>query len=163
MDRDLIVSLNRPAVVCSPLPLPERNPVHPQLHSLHRPSVRQHASTSASASSRQRQIRTRKRSILCSAAGVSEKSAKKAVEDGLRNFEKKQYGEALELFEAALSNAPRPEEAQAALYNSACCHTKLKQWQPAAEAIAEAVNSYNLRLKVALEVCSPSFCPSCIS
>ena len=29
---------------------------------------------------------------------------------------------ALELFDAALAMSPSPEEAQAALYNKACCH-----------------------------------------
>lgn len=90
----------------------------------------------------------------CFATSASTKTAKGAVETGLKQFDEKKFEQALSSFQLALDLAPRPEEAQAALYNSACCQVKLKQWQAAADSVAEAVNSYNMRLKVALEVCT---------
>lgn len=48
---------------------------------------------------------------------------------------------------------PSDDEARAALYNSACAHAKLKQWQPATDAVRKAVNDYQLRLTVAVKVC----------
>ena len=46
----------------------------------------------------------------------------------------------------------RADEARAALYNSACCHAKLRRWQPAVDAISAAVNDYDLKLTVAINV-----------
>ena len=47
---------------------------------------------------------------------------------------------------------PSEDEARAALYNSACCLVKDKQWQAAADAVAEACNNYGLKYSVAVEV-----------
>ena len=88
-------------------------------------------------------------------------TAKEAVEDGLKRFKARDYQQALQLFQNALDSAPRPEEAQAALYNAACCQVKLKQWQAATESVAEAVNNYQLKLKVAMEVCQPRELATC--
>ncbi len=60
--------------------------------------------------------------------------------------------EALRLFSEALDLQPTADEARAALYNSACCHAKLRQWQPAVDAISAAVNDYDLKLTVAFNV-----------
>lgn len=60
--------------------------------------------------------------------------------------------EALRLFQAALSLQPTPDEARAALYNSACCFAKQRQWQPAVDAVTSAVNDYDLKLTVAINV-----------
>ncbi|KAK9816632.1 hypothetical protein WJX72_003075 [[Myrmecia] bisecta] len=57
----------------------------------------------------------------------------------------------MQLFQAALSLRPSDDEARAALYNSACCYVKLKQWQPAADAVVKAVNDHNLKLEVAIK------------
>jgi len=46
---------------------------------------------------------------------------------------------------------PSDDEARAALYNSACCYTKLKQWQLAVDATVSAVNDYDLKLSVAVK------------
>lgn len=78
--------------------------------------------------------------------------ASEDVETGLKLFKKKQYKEALRNFQTALESQPRPEESQAALYNSACCQVKLKQWQEATESVSEAINNYSLPLKTAMEV-----------
>ena len=60
--------------------------------------------------------------------------------------------EALRLFQAALALGPTPDEARAALYNSACCYAKQRQWQPAVDAVTAAVNDYDLKLTVAINV-----------
>ena len=60
--------------------------------------------------------------------------------------------EALRLFQEALALQPTADEACAALYNSACCYAKLRQWQPAVDAISAAVNDYDLKLTVAVNV-----------
>lgn len=49
--------------------------------------------------------------------------------------------------------SPDEDEARAALYNAACCHTKLKQWDSAVECAMKAINDYDLKLVVALRVC----------
>ena len=60
--------------------------------------------------------------------------------------------EALALFRRSMSMNPSEEEARAALYNSACCLTKEKQWQAATDAVTEAINNYGLKYAVAQEV-----------
>lgn len=79
-------------------------------------------------------------------------AAKDAVEQGLKLYDQKQYDQALRSFQKATQSEPRPEEAQAAYYNAACCHVKLKEWQQAADAVATAVNEYSLNLKIPMEV-----------
>lgn len=63
---------------------------------------------------------------------------------------------ALALFEKAMEMQPSRAEAQAALYNAGCCHVKLRQWQPAVDAVKSAVNDWGVKLKVAQEVGAPS-------
>ena len=60
--------------------------------------------------------------------------------------------EALRLFQGALQMQPSADEARAALYNSACCYTKQKQWQAAVDAVVSAVNDYDLKFSVANQV-----------
>ncbi len=79
-------------------------------------------------------------------------SAKESVEAGLKLFSDRKYKDALEYFQSALQSSPSDDEARAALYNSACAHAKLKQWQPATDAVRRAVNDYKLRLTVAVKV-----------
>ena len=64
----------------------------------------------------------------------------------------KSIAEALRLFQAAMQLEPTDDEARAALYNSACCYTKQKRWQPAVDAVVSAVNDYDLKLSVAVKV-----------
>ena len=80
-------------------------------------------------------------------------SAKGSVERGLQLFSDGNYRDALQYFESAMQAGPSDDEARAALYNSACAHAKLKQWQPATDAVRKAVNDYQLRLTVAIKVC----------
>jgi tetratricopeptide (TPR) repeat protein len=58
----------------------------------------------------------------------------------------------LALYEKALQLSPNNDEARAAHYNAACAYAKLKQWPQAAESVKAAVNDYDLKLQVALEV-----------
>ena len=60
--------------------------------------------------------------------------------------------DSLALFESAMEMKPTRAEAQAALYNAGCCHVKLRQWQPAVDAVTAAVNDWGVKLKVAQEV-----------
>jgi hypothetical protein len=110
-------------------------------------------------------------SLRCSASvksgGEVPSSAKDAVEAGDRLFKNKDYEEALALYEKALQLSPNDDEARAAHYNAACAHTKLKQWPQAADSARAAINDYNLKLQVALEVRWPSaacavLCTSCL-
>lgn len=84
-------------------------------------------------------------------------SAKQAVEEGLAAFnDQKDYAEALRLFQAAMELRPTEQEAIAALYNAGCAHAKRKEWREASQSILKAVNEYNLKLSVALQVRSMS-------
>ena len=56
------------------------------------------------------------------------------------------------MFQEALTLQPSRDEARAALYNSACCYAKQRQWQPAVDAVTAAVNDYDLKLTVAINV-----------
>eukprot|EP00798_Chlamydomonas_sp_ICE-L_P027722 gene27722-7368_t len=79
-------------------------------------------------------------------------SAKEAVEAGLVAFnENKNYRTAVGLFKDAMDLSPTDDEAMAALYNLGCAHAKLKEWGPAAAAIASAVNDYRLKIDVAIK------------
>jgi len=102
-------------------------------------------------------FRPAQRSVRALAAKVTGKpvptSAKQAVEDGLAAFnDRKDYAEALRLFKAAMDLKPSEEEAIAALYNAGCAHAKRKEWAEAANVILSAVNDYNLKISVALQV-----------
>ena len=80
----------------------------------------------------------------------SASTAKEAVERGLAAFEAGDPAAALQLFLRAQQLQPDGDEARAAAYNAACAHTRLRQWQPAVDAIKRAVNEYDLKLTVAL-------------
>ncbi|KAG8477651.1 hypothetical protein CXB51_030885 [Gossypium anomalum] len=53
--------------------------------------------------------------------------------------------DALVQFETALSLDPKPVEAQAALYNKACCHAYQGEAKKAAECLRTALRDYNLK------------------
>lgn len=71
---------------------------------------------------------------------------------GQQSFDRADYAGALRLFKAALDLRPDNDEARAALYNKACAHARLKNWQDAADDVVSAVNDYGLRLEVAVKV-----------
>lgn len=75
------------------------------------------------------------------------------MERGQKSFDQNDYAEALRLFKAALELSPNEDEACAALYNKACAHARLKNWQEAANDVVSAVNDYGLKLDVAVKVC----------
>lgn len=80
-------------------------------------------------------------------------TAREAVEKGLNILQdQKDAVKALALFQQALDLSPDEEETMAAIYNSACCYTRLKRFPEAAEAVKSAVNSHGLKLSIALEV-----------
>ncbi|KAJ6334512.1 hypothetical protein OIU78_011400 [Salix suchowensis] len=53
--------------------------------------------------------------------------------------------DALVQFETALDLDPTPREAQAALYNKACCHAYLREGKKAADCLRTALAEYNLK------------------
>lgn len=74
-----------------------------------------------------------------------------SVEKGLQLFQDGSYEQALVYFLRAKQLQPNNDEARAALYNAACAHTKLRQWQLAADAVVAAINDYDLKLSVAMK------------
>lgn len=99
-----------------------------------------------------RQLRHSGRGLAARAAAgpaSSAATAKAAVEGGLEAFEAGDAAGALRLFQRAMELGPDEDEARAALFNSACAHTRLQQWQAAADAVVRAVNEHDLRLTVA--------------
>ncbi|KAL2649640.1 hypothetical protein R1flu_017768 [Riccia fluitans] len=81
---------------------------------------------------------------------TSAATAKEAVELGLAQFSKGRVKEALSNFNAALNLNPGPEEAQAALYNKACCHAVRGEGDQAAKALRTALREYDLKFSVIL-------------
>ncbi|KAJ1274447.1 hypothetical protein BS78_05G062300 [Paspalum vaginatum] len=67
------------------------------------------------------------------------------VKLGLDLFSKGRVKDALEQFENALELNPTPIEAQAALYNKACCHAYREESKKAAECLRAALRDYNLK------------------
>ncbi|XP_021775428.1 protein LOW PSII ACCUMULATION 1, chloroplastic-like [Chenopodium quinoa] len=67
------------------------------------------------------------------------------VNSGLSLFSKGRVREALVQFDTALSLNPNTMEAQAALYNKACCHAYRGEGKLAAECLRTALKDYNLK------------------
>ncbi|KAF7818220.1 protein LOW PSII ACCUMULATION 1, chloroplastic [Senna tora] len=67
------------------------------------------------------------------------------VNSGLQLFSKGRVKDALVQFETALSLDPNPMEAQAALYNKACCHAYRGEGKKAADCLRTALKEYNLK------------------
>ncbi|CAL4963702.1 unnamed protein product [Urochloa decumbens] len=72
-------------------------------------------------------------------------TAESCVNLGLELFSKGRVRDALEQFENALELNPTPNEAQAALYNKACCHAYREESKKAAECLRTALRDYNLK------------------
>ncbi|KAI9082558.1 hypothetical protein K1719_035427 [Acacia pycnantha] len=64
---------------------------------------------------------------------------------GLELFSKGRVKDAMVQFETALSLDPNPMEAQAALYNKACCHAYRGEGKKAADCLRTALKEYNLK------------------
>ncbi|KAL7112703.1 hypothetical protein ACP275_04G018800 [Erythranthe tilingii] len=76
---------------------------------------------------------------------ISELTAESCVNLGLSLFSKGRVKDALEQFDAALTLNPNPVEAQAALYNKACCHAYREEGKKAADSLRTALKEYNLK------------------
>ncbi|CAL9065815.1 protein LOW PSII ACCUMULATION 1, chloroplastic [Musa acuminata AAA Group] len=77
-------------------------------------------------------------------------TAESCVNLGLSFFSKGRVKDALVQFENALSLNPNPMEAQAALYNKACCHAYKGEGKQAAECLRAALRDYNLKFSTIL-------------
>ncbi|EYU46691.1 hypothetical protein MIMGU_mgv1a006096mg [Erythranthe guttata] len=76
---------------------------------------------------------------------ISELTAESCVNLGLSLFSKGRVKDALEQFDVALTLNPNPVEAQAALYNKACCHAYREEGKKAADSLRTALKEYNLK------------------
>lgn len=89
--------------------------------------------------------------VSCSSSPTSQSSeantrtAESCVNLGLSLFSKGRIKDALVQFETALSLDPSPVEAQAALYNKACCHAYRGEAKKAADCLRTALRDYNLK------------------
>ncbi|KAL8232794.1 hypothetical protein R6Q57_002572 [Mikania cordata] len=76
---------------------------------------------------------------------VGSDTAESCVNLGLTLFSKGRVKDALMQFETALTLNPNPVEAQAALYNKACCHAYRGEGKKAADCLRIALKEYNLK------------------
>ncbi|KAH9786344.1 protein LOW PSII ACCUMULATION 1 [Citrus sinensis] len=90
--------------------------------------------------------------ISCSSSSSTSQSpetnaetAESCVNLGLSLFSKGRVKDALVQFDTALSLDPNPVEAQAALYNKACCHAYCGEGKKAADCLRTALRDYNLK------------------
>ncbi|GAB2223401.1 hypothetical protein Droror1_Dr00017542 [Drosera rotundifolia] len=72
-------------------------------------------------------------------------TAESSVNLGLSLFSKGRVKEALVQFDTALTLNPNPMEAQAALYNKACCHAFRGEEEKAADSLRTVLREYNLK------------------
>uniref|UniRef100_A0A6N2MZ66 Uncharacterized protein n=1 Tax=Salix viminalis TaxID=40686 RepID=A0A6N2MZ66_SALVM len=80
-----------------------------------------------------------------SSSEANTQTAESCVSLGLSLFSKGRVKDALVQFETALDLDPTPREAQAALYNKACCHAYLREGKKAADCLRTALAEYNLK------------------
>ncbi|KAJ4727650.1 protein LOW PSII ACCUMULATION 1, chloroplastic [Melia azedarach] len=89
--------------------------------------------------------------IRCSSSSTSQspetdaQTPESCVNLGLSLFSKGRVKDALVQFETALTLDPNPTEAQAALYNKACCHAYRGEGKKAADCLRTALREYNLK------------------
>ncbi|KAL6208441.1 hypothetical protein ACLB2K_019390 [Fragaria x ananassa] len=94
-----------------------------------------------------------KKLISCSSSSSSTsqspeantETAESCVNLGLQLFSKGRVKDALVQFETALNLDPNPIEAQAALYNKACCHAYRGEGSKAADCLRTCLREYNLK------------------
>lgn len=72
-------------------------------------------------------------------------TAESCINLGLSLFSRGRVKDALVQFDTALSLDPNPVEAQAALYNKACCHAYRGEGKKAADCLRTALRDYNLK------------------
>lgn len=89
-------------------------------------------------------------SNIASSETATPSSPADAINSGLALFSKGRVKDALALFDAALEMNPSEEEAQAALYNKACCHVRSEEGKEASKALRRALKQYNLKFSVIL-------------
>ncbi|KAK9945642.1 hypothetical protein M0R45_011146 [Rubus argutus] len=77
--------------------------------------------------------------------GANTETAESCVNLGLQLFSKGRVKDALVQFETALNLDPNPIEAQAALYNKACCHAYRGEGRKAADCLRTCLRDYNLK------------------
>ncbi|CAK7348283.1 unnamed protein product [Dovyalis caffra] len=80
-----------------------------------------------------------------SSSEANTQTAESCVNLGLSLFSKGRVKDALVQFETALDLDPTPREAQAALYNKACCHAYRGEGKKAADCLRTALREYNLK------------------
>lgn len=85
-----------------------------------------------------------------SSSEANTQTAESCVNLGLSLFSKGRVKDALVQFETALDLDPTPREAQAALYNKACCHAYLREGKKAADCLRTALREYNLKFGTVL-------------
>ncbi|KAH0462648.1 hypothetical protein IEQ34_010223 [Dendrobium chrysotoxum] len=83
-------------------------------------------------------------------SGASAETAESCVNLGLSLFSKGRVKDALIQFENALTLNPNPMEAQASLYNKACCHAYRGEGKKAADCLRIALRDYNLKFSTIL-------------
>ncbi|KAL0459641.1 UNVERIFIED_CONTAM: protein LOW PSII ACCUMULATION 1, chloroplastic [Sesamum latifolium] len=76
---------------------------------------------------------------------VSAPTAESCINLGLSLFAKGRVKDALAQFDTALTLDPSPVEAQAALYNKACCHAYREEAKKAADCLRTALREYDLK------------------
>ncbi|PIN06676.1 hypothetical protein CDL12_20762 [Handroanthus impetiginosus] len=81
---------------------------------------------------------------------VSTSTAESCINLGLSLFAKGRVKDALAEFDTALTLDPNPEEAQAALYNKACCHAYREEGKKTADCLRTALREYNLKFATIL-------------
>ncbi|WCJ21348.1 Protein LOW PSII ACCUMULATION 1 chloroplastic [Euphorbia peplus] len=85
-----------------------------------------------------------------SSSEADTQTAESSVNLGLSLFSKGRVKDALIQFETALTLDPTPIEAQAALYNKACCHAYRGEGKKAADCLRTALREYNLKFATIL-------------
>ncbi|KAL8530894.1 hypothetical protein ACS0TY_007792 [Phlomoides rotata] len=76
---------------------------------------------------------------------VSSPTSESCVNLGLSLFARGRVKDALAQFDTALTLDPNPIEAQAALYNKACCHAYRQEGKKAADCLRTALREYKLK------------------
>uniref|UniRef100_A0A7N0TTJ2 Protein LOW PSII ACCUMULATION 1, chloroplastic n=1 Tax=Kalanchoe fedtschenkoi TaxID=63787 RepID=A0A7N0TTJ2_KALFE len=95
-----------------------------------------------------RSTTTHRVTVSCTSSTSPEtetRTAESCVNEGLELFSKGRVKDALNLFETALTLNPTSVEAQAALYNKACCHAYRGEGKKAADCLRIALREHNLK------------------
>ncbi len=95
-------------------------------------------------------IRQKQAVVRASNIKKNASKAEVAVESGLDLFAAGEAEKALDEFLKAQRLGGSADEMRAAVYNSACAYVKLKKWKDACDALEKAINTYDVKLVVAL-------------